>query len=226
MATSKSTSTSAKGPEQPVTQSGPATSEQPPAADKSAGNPFQQTPPNSPNDPAANPNDPASTIGTKADSEAPVRTAAAEFPSAVAPMVVAYQVPSDPRGKMIEALLDEREGYVRVDKKDRVAAVDESLSALGTSYDEANQARQDRRGRVERGEPDPNQPDPNQKMIIALAEEREGYVSKGQDDRVAAVDESLRRLGTTPERAADLRSAHLQRTDQPRSAERGQQQTR
>lgn len=33
--------------------------------------------------------------------------------------------------KMIETLLEEREGYVRRGKKDRVKAVDDALAALG-----------------------------------------------------------------------------------------------
>jgi hypothetical protein len=238
MAPSKSTTGKGTEPETPVTESGPSAGKgAQPSSGQSAGtntgagdpsaNPFHVDPSANPTNPPANPNDPASTAGTRSSSDAPVRTAANEFPSAVAPLVMAHQTPSDPRGKMIEALLDEREGYVRMGKKreDRVAAVDESLRQLGTSFDEANRNRQDRRDRIERGEPDPNQPDPNQKMIIALAEEREGYVDKQQPDRVAAVDESLRRLGSTPERAAELRAAHLERTSQP-AAERSQQQTR
>lgn len=36
-------------------------------------------------------------------------------------------------------------------------------------------------------------------MVAALLREREGYVTRGMDDRVAAVDEQLRLRGYTPQ---------------------------
>jgi hypothetical protein len=48
------------------------------------------------------------------------------------------------RNKMIDALLDEREGYVRMDNKDRIAQVDESLKALGTTPAKAAKERAER----------------------------------------------------------------------------------
>jgi hypothetical protein len=210
-------------------QSKPVAARNPFAKDETSTAHTATTPPapNSPNDPPVNPNDPESTIGTEGDG--PFRTSADLYPSAVAPLAMVHQDYPDGRAKMIEALLDEREGYARLGdkKKDRLAAVDESLAALGTTYEEARQARQDRRERVERGEPDPNLPDPNLKMIVALAEEREGYVNNDQPDRVAAVDESLRRLGSSPERAAELRKQHQDRTQAPQHTDRtATQQTR
>jgi hypothetical protein len=194
-------------------------------------NPFS-VPPAPPN----NPNDPQGTLGTSPPEGARVRTSADLWPTVVPAQVRAYQDAPDSRRKMIDALVDERAGYEQRTRgdddvarrmRDRMKSVDESLSALGTSYDAVIQERQERRDRTERGERQPEDVDPNRKMIDALVEEREGYVQANQPDRVAAVDESLRRLGVTPEQAAREREARQKdRGSQPAVARTQAQQER
>lgn len=159
--------------------------------------------------------------------------AAVLHPSAVAATAkLTYDVP-DSRWKMIVALVEEREGYERREKgargdaqdimRSRIADVDESLANFGTSYAEARQQIDERANRVAQGLPaDPNAPSEHQKMIDALYEERAGYVrrsrGKGPDaagmaSRIAAVDNSLRNLGTSYEQVARARGDEID--DQP-----------
>jgi hypothetical protein len=167
-------------------------------------------------------------------------------PTAVAATAkISYDLP-DSTWKMIVALVEEREGYARrangkgpdaETMADRVAAVDESLKAFGTSYEQARRQIDERAERVSQGLPaDPNAPSEHQKMIDALMEERRGYVERskgtgpdaeGMADRVAAVDASLRNLGTTPEQAAAARGEQLENVERaPAGAQRSAQQTR
>jgi hypothetical protein len=167
-------------------------------------------------------------------------------PSAVAAMPTITPIVPNPRQKMIDALMEEREGYTRLKDthvwerfEHRVTAVDESLKAFGTSYDEQVRYRKERADRQSRGEREPGTADPNRKMIEALLDEREGYVQRRDEaernddeagvtdaqQRVEAVDESLQRLGTDHETAAAERSGRQQRDQQPSSptSSRGQQ---
>lgn len=65
-------------------------------------------------------------------------------------------------------------------------------------------------------------PQTDDPMVAALLREREGYVSRGLDDRVAQVDEQLRLRGY--ERPADATSASSSRVTQPKGRQpRGSQ---
>ncbi|MFE1424366.1 hypothetical protein ACFW6C_02155 [Streptomyces fungicidicus] len=64
-------------------------------------------------------------------------------------------------------------------------------------------------------------PQTDDPMVAALLREREGYVSRGLDDRVAQVDEQLRLRGY--ERPADATSASSRATQPKGRQPRGSQ---
>lgn len=132
-----------------------------------------------------------------------------------------------PNTKMIDALLDEREGYERAGNTERVKAVDKALASYGTTPAKAKRDREQRARDNAGGVAQRAANDANQKMIDALLDEREGYVRVDKSDRVAQVDEQLQALGTTHAQAAKEREARLQdRTATPDGQRAGGQQTR
>jgi hypothetical protein len=130
--------------------------------------------------------------------------------------------------KMIAALIEERDGYTAAGNTQRADAVDKSFAAYGTTYAKAKKALAERdKAAAAAFDLPPGQADHNQKMIDALMDEREGYQRIGKKERVAAVDESLKALGTTPAKAAKERAARQgDRSTPPAGTQRTGQQTR
>jgi len=136
----------------------------------------------------------------------------------------------DRNTRMIDALLDERAGYVAAGRTERVKAVDKQLAAYGTTY---QQAMKDRKTRAQHPEwSDPvaaEKSNQRTKMLDALLEEREGYERRGMTDRMKAVDEQFKAYDTTYTKAAKDRAARIERDaapQQPADARTAQQQTR
>lgn len=112
----------------------------------------------------------------------------------------------------VQALLNERAGYVVQGKTDRVAAVDAELAHFGVSADNppttaaedqaeaqaAADAAEEARAALELE---------RSTYVQALREEREGLVRAGKTDRIKAVDEELAKVGATPAEAAGSASA-------------------
>jgi hypothetical protein len=65
----------------------------------------------------------------------------------------------------------------------------------------------------------------NENMIAALQRERAGYVARGDDDRVAQVDEQLERYGYTDDAVTDETGGPKGRTTTPQRTADGAQVT-
>jgi hypothetical protein len=65
----------------------------------------------------------------------------------------------------------------------------------------------------------------NENMIAALRRERAGYVARGDDDRVAQVDEQLQRYGYTDDAVTDDTGGPKDRTSPPQRTADGAQAT-
>lgn len=130
--------------------------------------------------------------------------------------------------KMVDALLDERAGYLATGRDERVTAVDKQLAAYGTTAAEAATERATRTQREASTDPASDEKDRQRaKMVDALLDEREGYSRMGQKERVAQVDESLESLGTTYTEAAQERAQRLKdRAAVPDAQRAGGHQTR
>lgn len=85
---------------------------------------------------------------------------------------------------MAEALIQEREAYVRTGREDRVAQVDAALEALGVGVHVDGDV-------VEVQLPEEPPTPAHQAMLNALYEERDAYERSGRPDRVAEVDVSI-----------------------------------
>lgn len=126
--------------------------------------------------------------------------------------------------KMIDALLDERAGYVAGGRDERVKAVDKQLAAYGTTFAKATKERATRTQREASTDAGSEEKDRQRaKMIAALLDEREAYMNRGMTDRVAQVDESLKTLGTTHAKAAKERAERLKDRDAAPNVTSGQQ---